>query len=219
MPLLPYCVLLGDLQTRFPATGLSGSAVRLLAHDELIAAYSHLEQTEFSVADLRQAALEFHDVVHAMFTDRAVIPFRFPTWLTAEKLGEHLEQQAEAYSKFLRDHADDVQMEIRVAAQSELSTTRGSGTEYLRSRSTKAQKIRASADTLKARVAEFATDWRERPTPDGLRLFALVNRRGVADFRERLGSGAQMQNFTCRVSGPWPATEFVPQPALGGVQP
>lgn len=217
MPLLPYCIVLGKIQQKIPATGVKGKAVHVLGTGELTAPYSELEQTEFTAVDLRRAALEFHEVVQTIFELQAVIPFRFPTWLSGGGLGEQLQQQAEHYATFLRDHCHEVQMEIRVLAETEVPARTGSGTEYLRIRSTNAQKVRVSADTLKAQVALFVSDWRERPTSDGLRLFALVDRKRIADFRERLGR-AESQNLAWRVTGPWPATEFLPQSAQGGVQ-
>jgi hypothetical protein len=109
-------------------------------------------------------------------------------------------------------------MEIRVIAKVEVPAAQGSGTQYLRMRSTSAQQVRAAEDVLKAEIGQSVSDWRERPTPDGLRLFALVDRAKTAEFRERLSRAAN-QNISSRVTGPWPATEFLPQAAQGGVQP
>lgn len=217
MPLLPYCIVLQDSEVSVPARGVQGSAVHGLAKGELRANYSELQQTQFTAVDLQQAALQFHQVVHTIFQARAVIPFRFPTWLTVEALGEHLDQHAELYATFLRGHADDVQMELRIHEGAPLSGA-VSGTEYLRARSGSAQYLRAASETLKARVASIIRDWRERPLTDGLRLFALLDRKNVSEFRERLGK-AEGLTLVFRITGPWPATEFLPQPAQGGIQP
>lgn len=217
MALLPYCIFLQDSEVSVPARGVQGSVVHVLAKGELSANYSELQQTQFTAVDLQQAALEFHQVVHAIFEEQAVIPFRFPTWLSAEALGEHLDEQAEPYSRFLSQHASDVQMEIRISGGASPSGA-ASGTEYLRARSGRAQSLRTAAEALKARVADIVSDWRERPLPDGLRLFALLDRKSVGEFRERLGKAEDL-TLVCRVTGPWPATEFLPQPAQGGIQP
>jgi hypothetical protein len=217
MALLPYCIFLGQSEPSVPSRGVQGSAVHVLAKGELSANYSELQQTEFTGVDLQQAALEYHQVVHTIFEAQAVVPFRFPTWLTPEALGEHLDQQAEVYSRFLRQHAHDVQMEIRISAGT-TATGAPSGTEYLRARSGTAQRLQTAAEALKAGVADIVADWRERPLPDGLRLFALLDRKSVSDFRERLGAAEGLTPVS-RVTGPWPATEFLPQPAQGGIQP
>jgi hypothetical protein len=131
---------------------------------------------------------------------------------------EHIQTAADGYRKFLREHANHVQMELRMIATAQLPAVAASGTEYLRNRSTRAQSLHSAVDTLKAGLAAIVLDWRERSTPDGLRLFAMVERGRVDELRERLGK-AEGPSLVWRLSGPWPLTEFLPQSAQGGAQP
>src|SRR5205807_10120771 len=116
-----------------PAKGIRGSQIYRLTQDALIALYSQIEKSEISAENFQQAALEFHDVVHAVFGHAAVIPFRFPTWLTEPELGAHIGKESKRYQDFLTQHADHVQMEVRIALTSgEASAGTASGTEHLR---------------------------------------------------------------------------------------
>lgn len=205
MTLLPYCVLLTNSLGKLPDKGVRGIGLNLMEGGQLSALFSEMERSEVDPDSFHQSALEFHNVVHALFAYAAVIPFRFPTWLSASELSQHLEKEGSRYQTFLTRHANDVQMELRLKLEIQSATKQSSrtGTEHLRVRAAQLHKIEETAGEYKQLLLNEVSEWHERDIPDGKRLFALVARDRVSAFRERL-SGRSI-----RWSGPWPATEFL----------
>ena len=207
MPVLPYCILLRNSAISIPETGVMNSQVHQLRTGDLLALYSEIEKSNIPAKAFQPAALEFHQVVHAVFENAAVVPFRFPTWLTMQELTRHLQQESQRYTSFLTNHANHVQMEVRVTSRPISSPIGTSGTGHLRARAAESQRVRNIEDALKNLLSAQVIEWRERHTPAGLRLYALVARTNIAGFRERLSENEHQGNL--RSSGPWPATEFL----------
>lgn len=211
MPVLPYCILLHDSAATIPITGIAASDIHRFSKGKLQALYSELETSDISSQTFRQAALEFHRVVNAVFDRAAVMPFRFPTWLTQPELIKHLQQQSHRYTTFLTSHANHVQMEMRVTPLSGGAPMEAtSGTAHLRARAAESRRLRNAGESFKNLLSSNVIEWRQRDTPEGLRLYALVDRTQIAGFRERL-SKREREVSVCW-SGPWPATEFLESP-------
>src|SRR5689334_22730964 len=98
MPVLPYCILLRDSATSIPETGVLNFRIHQVSEGVLLATYSELQRGDISAKMFQPAALEFHKVVHAIFDKAAVVPFRFPTWLTASELSAHLQKESQHYT-------------------------------------------------------------------------------------------------------------------------
>jgi hypothetical protein len=99
-------------------------------------------------------------------------------------------------------------MEVRLQVEAAAPVLATSGTDHLRVRAAQMRKINHEAQQIKDLVAETAIEWHDRETPEGMHLYALVARRSMEAFRERLNP------MPVRVTGPWPATEFFkPRPA------
>lgn len=211
--LLPYCVFI-PRTLHVPESGVLSGEVRRLEAAGLAAIYSPLASTSPARDRLQQSALEFHRVVHAVFAQQAVVPFRFPTLVSEAELREHMAARSSDYAGFLRQHADDVQMEVRITfAGKDTSAPALSGTEHMRQRLSRVKQLRAAADLLRQQ-SRVTKEWRERETRDALRLFALVARASVAALREKLAEFHSPAGIGIRVSGPWPATEFLPEKLL-----
>ena len=202
MFILPYCVLLTNSAGQLPSKGVRDAAVHARNAGNLTLLYSEMEPSEIAADTFQRSALEFHHVVQAAFANVAVIPFRFPTWLSKQEMTEHLEKESLCYQLFLTEHAEHVQMEFRVATRSDQGPA-SSGTEHLRMRADRLREVGKAAEELRSLLAADVVDWRERDAAEGKRLFALVERSRVARFRERLSERG------IRVTGPWPATEFL----------
>ncbi len=205
MPLLACCIVLDDAGSKFPANGILNSTIELVRDSGLIALCSKMERSSISSKNFREAALESYRVVQAMLAQKAVVPFRFPTWLDAEEMKAHLREESLRYRDFLVKHADHVQMEIRVAMQEAAIQKENSGAEHLRARAAQLRGLNEQASAIKSLVADNALEWREQETPDGVRLYALVSRTSIEGFREKLNRAS------VRTTGPWPATEFLNQ--------
>jgi hypothetical protein len=202
MPLLLYCVLLNNGAEVLPGTGICGFEIKRMAQGELLAIYSEMERSWVEPKNFSDAALEFHNVVHAVFGHTAVIPFRFPTWLSSDELSKHLDQQSNRYGVFLKRHANHAQMELRIIAPASITSV-SSGVGHLRARAAQLREVEQRAAELKDLVRQEVLEWRERDLPNGKRLYALVERAVVASFCQKL-TGKDV-----RCSGPWPATEFL----------
>ena len=202
MPLLAYCIVLDSSEMNFPTEGVLGSQLAPIAESGFIALCSEMERNSISAANFQQAALEFHRVVQAVFAEKAVIPFRFPTWLSGEEMRTHLRQESSRYKNFLLSHADHVQMEIRIVGQERSTCEAATGAEHLRARANQLRMVSEQAKEVKHQLADSVIEWHERETTNGMRLYALVARKSVAAFREKLN------RISLIASGPWPATEF-----------
>jgi hypothetical protein len=211
MSLLPYCIVSSGDAGLLPKTGVAGHEIRSFEESGLAVGYSQIEKTEISAELFQQNALEFHNAVHVVFGRVAVVPFRFPTWLSEPELRRHMREHSLRYRSFLQLHRSQVQMEIRihVVRQNEMAD---SGTQHLRARALELRSMDATASTVKKSLANEAIEWRQREIPEGLRLFALVERDHIAPFREAIAR----LDANLRCSGPWPATEFLDQAANSG---
>jgi len=211
MSVIPYCILLDDSVLTIPLSGIQNSTVHRLRRGKLLALYSELERGNISAATFREAALVFHRVVHAVFDQAAVVPFRFPTWLGSPELAEHLDKHSDRYTTFLTRTVSHVQMEMRLTSLSRGSPSGAtSGAAYLRERGAEARRLESVAAILKKLLSSEVSEWRERDTPDGLRLYALVDRKNIAGFRDRLSE--RRPEAGVHLSGRWPATEFLESP-------
>jgi hypothetical protein len=196
-----------------PKVGVQGAAVHCGSAAGLTVLYSALPSRQLSPDTVPRAALEFWEVIRRVLEQRAVIPFRFPTWVSKTELREHLKEHREAYSTFLRQFAEYVQIDIRVTPRrvaEKASRDPASGTEYM----IRLQKWKRWVSTLPGTFEQIthikARSWHHRDEGNVLRLFALVERNSAAEFSERLTEFCDLADANIRVSGPWPATEFLP---------
>lgn len=211
MPVLPYCVFL-DGPIQVPKTGVQGAELQSHSASGLTVLYSDLDLKSFSQEALPRAVLEFWEVIRRIFEQRAVIPFRFPTRLSKAELREHLNSQQENYSTFLRQFANYVQMEIRVTLADtgdDGSSASLTGTEYMMNLQRSSRRILAFPATFEQITQVKARSWRHRKDGNAVRMFALIEREKAAEFGEKL-AGFRDAKLSTRVSGPWPATEFLP---------
>jgi len=163
----------------------------------------------------RETALQFHRVVSRLFEKNDLIPFRFPTFLADRaEIGSEIERRATEYHDGLAKVRGRVQMEIRIQFrdnEQEPGTSGDvtSGTEYLRARYQRHVLMTAAGDTLRSATAPWIEQWRTREFSGNLRCFALIARGHVQDFQRALAGAAIASDLVARVSGPWPATEFL----------
>jgi hypothetical protein len=212
--LLPYCVFLANL-AKVPRTGVEDRRVHQLDLAGLSVIHSDLGTNEIAGDKFKAAALRFHEVVHAVFEQRAVIPFRFPTLLTPEELRDHLHKESEDYLKFLRAHPDDVQIEVRLWRVEAERPKPAGGTEYMMRLSEHLMLLQSAARKVQRASAHLVREWKNDEDHETFRLFALISRKHTDDFRERLAATVQRADVHMRVTGPWPATEFFPGSARG----
>lgn len=204
MPILPYCVVLANLKLKKPQVGVDGKRVEVLKLQTLCALYSDFDDSALAPEQLRQSALEFHRVTASVFRQMALVPFRFPNLLKArDDLESHLRTNLQKYQSFLEKTRDAVQMEV--VLQNPVPTpapieTITSGAEYLRGKQQKSETLTKVADAILEKIKELAL---ETKTSDA-RVYLLVPRARIDELRDRLNG---LDNV--RISGPWPAAEFL----------
>lgn len=204
MAILPYCVVLAKLKLKRPQVGVDGEKLSTLNLETLCALYSEFDDSALAGDTLRQRALEFHRVIASVFRQVALVPFRFPNLLrTREELEAHLRANLQKYQSFLERTRDAVQMEIvlpnPMPTPVEVERKTG-GSEYLRAKQQKSQAVTKVANAIVEKVRDLALDTRST----GSRVYLLVPRARIDELR------AQLKDFDeVRISGPWPAAEFL----------
>jgi len=214
MPLLAYCILKDDAGIEIPATGVENSPIATVEGQGLrclVSEYAHKSATDTFAA--KTSALAFNRVLQDILRQAGLIPFRFPTILDSRaEILNHLRERADYYRQALDRLGDGVQMEVRLAIPEEPKGASGrelSGADYLHRRQAARRTLAQTGERMRDRLSALIRDWRQRDTPAGLRCYALVARSQVPGF---LSLAREMQippQTTARVSGPWPATEFM----------
>jgi len=210
MPLLAYCVMDAGMEAETPGAGVGGATLEELREGGLRCVYSRFASQEaLSSIPAVKSALAFHEVLQFLLRQAAVVPFRFPTVVEDEQqlanyLKEHRAQYGEALSRFRQL----VQMEIHIPGEKRVERQAASGGEYLRERQAQAGSLAAAAASFREQTKEWVAEWREQPTGQGMRCYALIDRDAVEGFRQAaLGLSARFAG--ARVSGPWPPTAFL----------
>lgn len=208
--IIVYCGFLGDENIKLPVTGVGGSAVNVLARDRLRLLWSEVAWP-FEPAGLQQKAVEFHQVVQHIFQRAAVVPFRLLSiFEDVAALEKFARENAAAFTADLERLRGYVQMESVVyVIQQRAPEEERSGKGYLER---KAEVFRLSVDhaaSIKAAVQPMSDEIQVREVKTGTRIFALVRRGEEARFRELVEAVPLPQSVSRRVSGPWPAGEFL----------
>ena len=211
MPLLAYCMTAAALQPEPPFSGVNGSPVESMQVAGVQCFFSQVAENQTTGARPKEEALAFHRVLQDVFALTAILPFRFPTIVEGEsELVAFIEEHASEYRKALARLRDAVQMEIRITSgQSETRQPQSSGGEYLRRRLAEQRELETVAQALRQTSAFLVRGWLQRDASGALRCFILLDRGRIAEFQTALGSVQISSNLSVRVSGPWPATEFV----------
>ena len=220
MPVLVYC-LSELLAIAIPEKGVGELAVESLEQDGIRCFFSRSDSRDQILGPpARETALAFHSVITSVFRQVAVIPFRFPTILEDEtELRTHLTEQESTYREALIHVRNLVQMELHLLPKPAFQEKQGSeevpanltGTEYLRARQVEQRKLADLSAALRQIGGSLIRDWRERRSAHGLRCFALIERHSIGHFNDLIMTTQVAPELSARVSGPWPASEFIQQ--------
>jgi len=215
MPVLLYCVTQPTPAVDI-ATGVCDAMVESREMLGVRVYWSEVQDTESCLGSpeaLKQAALQFHNVLREILKTTTPIPFRFPTLLDrSENLEQHLASEQELYREALARVEGAVQYDI-VATWTDNdqadSAAPVSGREYLKRRQQAAGRIAAVEGKLKGVTAESVREWRGRQERKTYRWFALVPRECRESFLASLRGAGGSEGVRLRLSGPWPPSEFV----------
>jgi hypothetical protein len=219
---LVYCGFRRAPELALPAVGVNGAPVQVASFDDLRLLWSEVEWP-FDSQRMQKSAVEFHEVVHQVFRQTAVIPFRLLSVFDDQQaFTAFAAENREGFLKDLERLKDFVQMEcVTYPKPSETPVDRSSGKAYLEQ---KAVALRSSAEVVQATqdaVAHVSREFRVREGKNGTRIFVLVERGREGDFRQAVTAMPIPMHLSRRISGPWPAAEFLSEqvkvPQMDGV--
>ena len=207
---LAYCAFLDDAAIAMPQTGVSKAPVNVLAERELRVLWSEVAWP-FEQSELQRNALDFHAVIEHVFQQAAVVPFRllsiFDDVAALKKFAAEHALQFIADLERLREYVQMESVVYVIAGRAPADAS--SGRAYLQQ---KAEALRLSSENaarLKAELAALSGDVHVREVKNGTRIFALVRRGDEERFRRIVESVPVEPPVSRRVSGPWPAAEFL----------
>lgn len=207
---LAYCGFLNDARVTTPPTGVSKAPVNVLAEQELRLLWSEVAWP-FEQSELQRNALDFHAVIQHVFQQTAVIPFRLLSIFDdVAALKKFAAEHGPEFAADLKRLSGYVQMESVVYVISgRAPADASSGRAYLQQKAEAQRLSSENADRLKAELAAVSGDVHVREVKNGRRIYALVQRGDEERFRKIVESVPVEPPVSRRVSGPWPAAEFL----------
>jgi hypothetical protein len=219
---LVYCGFRRAPELALPAVGVNAAPVQVASFDDLGLLWSEVEWP-FDPQRMQKSAVEFHEVVHQVFRQTAVIPFRLLSVFEDQRaFTAFIGETRERFLQDLNRLKDFVQMECVIYPRpSETPVDRSSGKAYLEQKAVALRSSGGFAQATQDAVAHLSKDVRVREGKNGTRIFVLVERGRENDFRQAVTAVPTPMHLSRRMSGPWPAAEFlseqVKMPQMDGV--
>jgi hypothetical protein len=208
--ILAYCGFRHAPELVLPALGVTAVPVQLASYGELGLLWSEVEWP-FDPERMQKSAVEFHGVVHHVFRQTAVIPFRLlSVFDDRPAFSAFAAQNQEQFLEDLKRLSSFVQMECVIyPAPSRPQVDRSSGKAYLEQKAVAMRSSEGFAQAMRDAVAHLSSEARVREAKNGTRIFVLVERGRENDFRQAVSAVAVPEHLSRRMSGPWPAAEFL----------
>jgi hypothetical protein len=208
--ILVYCGFRQLPELALPAMGVNGVPVQLTSFSDLCLLWSEVDWP-FDPGRMQKNAVEFHEVVHQVFRQTAVIPFRLlSVFQDHSAFTTFAMENRERFLQDLNRLKDVVQMECVIyPAPSQEPINRNSGKAYLEQKAVALRSSEGFAQAMRGAVEHLSHEVRIREGKNGTRLFALVDRGRENDFRQAITAVPIPGHLSRRISGPWPAAEFL----------
>jgi len=206
--ILVYCGFCHAPELALPAVGVNAAPVQVASFDNLNLLWSEVEWP-FDPERMQKSAVEFHEVVHQVFRQTAVIPFRLLSVFDDQQAFTAF--AAENRQRFLQDLSrlrDFVQMECVIYPRPS-QIDRSSGKAYLEQKAVALRSSEGFAQAMQDSLAPLSREVRVREGKNGTRIFVLVERGRENDFRQAVTAVPIPSHLSRRMSGPWPAAEFL----------
>jgi Gas vesicle synthesis protein GvpL/GvpF len=207
---LVYCGFRRAPELALPAVGVNASPVQVMLLDDLGLLWSEMEWP-FDSERMQKSAIEFHEVVHQVFKQTAVIPFRLLSVFDDQQAFTAF--AAENHERFLQDLnrlKAFVQMECVIYPKpSETPVDRTSGRAYLEQKAVALRSSEGAVQATQDALAHVSREIRVREGKNGTRIFVLIERGRENDFRQAVTAVPIPAHLSRRMSGPWPAAEFL----------
>jgi|SRR5579862_3324107 len=215
MPLLVYCIAEAGSKIEIPPCGVQGASLRTLIESGLICFLSDYDPS-VGGNHVRDAALNFNRVLQELLRQAAILPFRFPTLLADEsEIRGVLQQHASEYRDALGRLRDVLQVEITLTL-SHPPQPEDSGKKYLLSRQHSNRTLADAADAIHQQLGAHIQDWRLHQSSNATRCYMLVSRDDLKRIFEKVRELKISSDLRARVTGPWPATDFIALPLSEG---
>jgi hypothetical protein len=183
--------------------------VNALEHDELRLLWSEVEWP-FDPSAFQQRAMEFHQAIHHLFAQTAVIPFRLLSIFDHQQsLADFVARHGSGFVADLERLENAVQMECIIFFKSPGHPDLSSGSAYLRQKASLQHALEEFGDNLKNTLSAVSLDLRIREVKNGKRIYCRVQRGQEDLFRATAQAIQAPASLERRVSGPWPAAEFL----------
>ena len=207
---LAYCGFQHGPRISLPAVGVNAAQVRVLQQGALGLLWSEVEWP-FDPARMQRSAVEFHGVVHHIFGQAAVIPFRLlSVFDDAAALTAFAAEHQERFLEDLERLKHFVQMEFVVyPAPGRAQPDSSSGKAYLEQKAGLVREIEQHVRNVRDALSELSHQVVVREARSGHRVFVLLERGREEAFRETVKGMGVPEGLSRRSSGPWPAAEFL----------
>ncbi|HET9182914.1 MAG TPA: GvpL/GvpF family gas vesicle protein [Candidatus Angelobacter sp.] len=207
---LAYCGFLDNARITTPQTGVGKAQVNVIAEKELRLLWSEVAWP-FEQSELQRSAMDFHAVIQHVFEQTAVVPFRllsiFDDVAALTKFAAEHGPQFIADLERLRGYVQMESVVYVIAGRAPADTS--SGRAYLQQKAEALRRSSENAARVKTELAAVSEDVHIREVKNGTRIFALVQRGDEERFRRIVESVPVEPPVSRRVSGPWPAAEFL----------
>jgi hypothetical protein len=192
---------------------VSGAAVEVLEWDRLRLLWSQVAWP-FEPSTFQQRAIEFHQTVHRVFGQAAVVPFRLLSLFDDQQsLADFVVRQAPGFIADLERLEAVVQMECIIFFKSPGRPDLSSGSAYLRQKAGLQRALEEFSEHQKGNLSSVSGDVRIREVKNGKRIYCQVQRGHEDLFRTTAQELSVPPLLERRISGPWPASEFLSESA------
>jgi hypothetical protein len=206
-----YCVAEQQSQIDLSIRGVEGAPVNSIDAGVL---RCFLSDCSGRTADeLRpEMVTAFNRVLQRIFSQTAIIPFRFPTIVESEEVLRHfVDSRCAEYAHALERLRNKVQLDVRITLKpgNAPETSLQSGRSYLDEKRGRYQQAQSTLEEFRRVSDSCGVEWIERDTSSGIRAFALVDRYSLPVFLKKIARVITPADISARVTGPWPPSEFV----------
>lgn len=205
---LAYCAYLRRPEISLPEMGVNGAAVEEMVQEDLGLLHSQV-QWPFDYPNLQRNAVEFHRVVSHMFAQRAVVPFRLlSVFDDRQALADFLAAHYANFAADLERLQNLVQMEC-VLYFAPRAGSKPTGKEYLQMKADLLQQAEGFVQSIGDALGDISKEIRSRESKNGGRIYVLLERGHEKRFHSVVQELPVPERFARRLSGPWPAAEFL----------
>ena len=183
--------------------------MNILEHDELRLLWSEVEWP-FEESTFQKKAIEFHQAVHHLFRQTAVIPFRLLSIFDHQQsLADFAARYGSSFIEDLERLKNAVQMECIIFFKSPGPPDMSSGSAYLHQKAGLQRLLDEFGGNLQTALSAVSANLRIREVRNGKRIYCQVPRGQEELFRTAAQGVPMPVSLERRVTGPWPASEFL----------